>query len=96
MLSNNWLEEAGCCTIIHVNWVVTQGWKRVVIISNDTDTVMPLLRCMSHFRLYGMDEVWVQYGVSYRRRMTPIHILHTKLGDDLFSCSYESTCINRR
>ena len=47
MLSNNWLEETDCRTIIHVNWAVTQGCKRVVIISNDTDAVMLLLRYVS-------------------------------------------------
>ena len=35
------------------------------------------------FRQYGMDEAWMQYGVIDRRRMVPIHILHTKLSDDL-------------
>ena len=82
-LSNNWVEEADCRTIIHVDWALTRGCKRVVIISNDTDTVMILLRYMSHFRQSCLNELWVQYGVSDRRRMIPIHLLHTKLGDDL-------------
>ena len=81
-LSNNWVEEADCRTIIHVDWALTRGCKRVVIISNDTDTVMILLRYMSHFRQSCLNELWVQYGVSDRRRMIPIHLLHTKLGDD--------------
>ena len=82
-LSNNWIEEADCRTIIHVDWALTRGCKRVVIISNETDTVMIFLRYMSHFRQSCLNELWVQYGVSDRRRMIPIHLLHTKLGDDL-------------
>ena len=46
-LSNNWVEEADCRTIIHVDWALTRGCKRVVIISNDTDTVTILLRYVS-------------------------------------------------
>ena len=32
----------------------------------------------------GLQELWVQFGTGEKRRMIPLHVLHFKLGDELY------------
>lgn len=82
-LLNNWQEEADCRIINHVHWAVRRGCKRVVVMSNDTDTVILLLHYIDVFKEGGLQELWVQFGTGEKRRMIPLHVLHLKLGEDL-------------
>ncbi len=51
--------------------------------SNDTDTVILLLRYINLFKEGGLQELWVQYGTGEKRRMIPLHVIHLKLGEEL-------------
>ena len=80
---SNWQEEADCRIIPHIEWSVSRGCQRAVIISNDTDSVALILRYVHHFIDNGLQELWVQFGTGDRRRMIPLHIISQKLGRTL-------------
>ena len=80
---SNWQEEADCRIISHVHWAVETGCHKVVVVSNDTDTVILLLHYIGLFEEGGLQEFWVQFGTGDKRRMIPLHVLHLKLGDKL-------------
>ena len=61
---NNWQEEADCRIISHVHWTVETGCHRVVVVSNDTDTVILLLHYIGLFKEGGLQELWVQFGTG--------------------------------
>ena len=42
-LPSKWQEEADCRVIAHVHWAAQRGCERVVVLSNDTDTIIFLL-----------------------------------------------------
>ena len=70
----NWIEEADARLVVHVEWAVrVKHCKRVVVVSNDTDTFALLLRYTSHFLSLGLQELWQQYGTGEKRRMLPLH-----------------------
>ncbi len=55
----SWLEEAHCRIVPHCWWAVKGGFQRVVFISNDTDTVVLLLRYIGDLKDSGLLELWV-------------------------------------
>ena len=77
---NSWDEEADDRVILHTNWAIKHGAKRVVVLSNDSDTMMLLLRYVEDFIQSGLIELWLQYGTSESRRLIPLHLWYTKLG----------------
>ena len=70
----SWIEEADTRLVVHVEWAIcVQKFKRVVIVSNDTDTFALLLYYTPYFQELGMKEIWQQYGTGEKRRMLPLH-----------------------
>ena len=60
--------------MLHIDWAIrVQNCKRVVIVSNDTDTFALLLHYTPHFQDLGVQEIWQQYGTGEKRRMLPLH-----------------------
>ena len=55
----------------------------MVVVSNDTDTVILLLHYIGLFKEGGLQELWVQIGTGDKQRMIPLHVMHLKLGDKL-------------
>ena len=55
---NSWDEEADDRVIIHSNWAIQSGAKRVVVLSNDSDTMMLILRYLDYFMQSGLKEFW--------------------------------------
>ena len=80
---NGVVEEADDRLLLHCAWEVARGCKRLVVISNDTDTVVRLLRFTREWQESGMLELWVEFGAGEHRRHLPLHILVEKLGYDL-------------
>ena len=75
----NYIEEADCRIISHVEWsVCVQHCKRVVVVSNDADTFALLSHYTPEFREKGMEELWQRYGLNCR--MLPLHALSDHLG----------------
>ena len=80
----NWIEEADARLVVHVEWAVrVKQCKRVVVVSNDTDTFALLLYYTPHLQALGMKEIWQQYGTGEKRRMLPLHQAVSNLGAPL-------------
>ena len=70
----NWIEEADARLVVHVEWAVrVKQCKRVVVVSNDTDTFALLLYYTPHLQALGMKEIWQQYGTGEKQCMLPLH-----------------------
>ena len=78
---SSWLEEADSRIIPHVNWSAERGCQRMLVFSNDTDTICLLLRYVSIYQRKGLQELWVSFGRP--NRWIPIHKLKTRIGEDL-------------
>ncbi len=74
------VEEAGHRIVLHCGWEVNRGSSLLLVISNDTDTIMSLLRFMPQLRENGLQELWVEFGHVEHRRHLPLHVLAHKLG----------------
>ena len=77
------IEEADLRFPIHVLDCVRSGYKRCVVISNDTDVIVTLL---FHFTVYaqeGLEQLWVKAGVGKTTRFIPIHSIHQTLTPNL-------------
>ena len=72
---NNLIEEADGKLPVHVEYVIkTQKLRLIVVLSNDTDSVMYLLRHTPYFLSCGCTELWV-----HNQRMKPLHEISLKL-----------------
>ena len=58
----------------------------MVLVSNDTDTVILLLYYIENFKHQSLTELWVQvgFGTGNKRYMLPLHVLFSKLGEELY------------
>ena len=77
------IEEADLRFPIHVLDCVRSGYKRCVVISNDTDVIVTLL---FHFIVYvqeGLEQLWVKAGVGKTTRFISIHSLQKTLTPNL-------------
>jgi hypothetical protein len=79
------IEEADCHIVPHIEYTILQNTKRVVVLSNDTDIVLLILRYIYYFQSKGLDELWIRFGTGQKRRLIPIHELAKKLGPHLCS-----------
>ena len=77
----NWIEEADARLVVHVEWAVrVKQCKRVVIVSNDTDTFALLLHYIPYLQALGLKKILQQYGTGEKRRMLPLHQAVAQLG----------------
>ena len=76
---NSWDEEADDRVILHAKWSVLNGAQRIVVLSNDCDTLVLLLRYMNDLLQNGLVEAWLQYGTGEHRRMIPLHAWFSEL-----------------
>ena len=77
------VEEADDRLVIHCAWEISRGGKRLLVMSNDTDTVTRLLYFFSEFQKRGLEELWIEFGIGERRRYLPLHVLAPRLGPEL-------------
>lgn len=80
---SNSQEEADGRLICHIAWSVNRGCERILVISNDTDSIALILRYMTLLKANGLKELWVEYGTGEHRRKIPLHTLHDRLGKDI-------------
>ena len=66
--------------IPHALHCARSGYKRVVILSNDTDVLVVSLYYWSLLRNNGLQECWIRVGVANTTRYIPIHTLADKVG----------------
>ena len=85
-LSNSWVEEADDRLVLHVEWAIRkEKCERVVVISNNSDTVALLLYHLPHLRTISLKELWQQYGTGEKRRMIPLRQALLNLGQSFTS-----------
>lgn len=77
------LEEADLRIPLHVYDALKSGYKRCVVISNDTDVIVSLLYHIPLFKDHNLEELWVRAGVGDTTRFVPLHTLHQLLGPGL-------------
>ena len=80
---SSWQEEADTRLVSHINWSVDKGCERVLVLSNDTDSSMNMLRYLDMFFTKGLKELWVEFGTGENRRKIPLHKLLSILGAPL-------------
>ena len=76
---SSWIEEADSRIPPLVKWSAENGCKRMLVFSNDADSVCLGLRYWSDFENAGLCELWVHYGKP--RRWIPIHKMKQRIGD---------------
>ena len=78
---SEWVEEADDQIILHVNYSIKHhNVKRHVVLSNDTDSFVLLLRYTPYFLSCGATEIWLNFGIGDFERMIPMHEVSAKLG----------------
>ena len=76
------IEEADLRVIPHALLCARSGYnyKRVVILSHDTDVLVISLYYWSLLRNNGLQECWIRVGVANTTRYIPIHTLADNFG----------------
>eukprot|EP00794_Sanderia_malayensis_P000704 gene704-7409_t len=75
--------EADCRAIPHAMHATTNGTKRIVVLSTDTDVTVILLFCWQRLKVHGLKELWVKTGVGDSTRFVPLHELAASLSNDI-------------
>ena len=63
-------EEFDTRVMLHAANAVSHGYKRILIIANDTDIIV---LGISFFSDIGADKLWVSFGIANKLRNIPIH-----------------------
>ena len=72
-------EKADTRILLHVNHVPRSGLKRITISTVDTDIVVISLYI---FFDLNVDELWIEYGVSTRKKWIPVHSYAIEFGEE--------------
>ena len=75
---SSWIEEADSRIPQLVYWSAQHGCRRILVFSNDTDSVCYALRYFDKFAELGLEEMWIEFGNP--RRWIPIHHIHQRIG----------------
>ena len=76
---SSWKDEADCRLFPHIDWSLKRGCERVVVVFNDTDYIVLILRCITTFINMELEEVWVEFGGEHKPNI-PRHSLHARFG----------------
>ena len=49
------------------------NYKRVVLLSNDTDVILAVLHFMEYYTSIELNELWMQLGTGKSKRIISIH-----------------------
>ena len=77
------IEEADLRIIPHAMHAARAGYKRIVVLSSDTDVLVLLIYYWNVLNEQGLEEVWIRAGVGNSVRHIPVHTLCAKLGSDV-------------
>ena len=79
------LEEADTRIIPDIYYNILNGYKQIVVISNDTDVFALILFSMSLFLDKGIKELWLKFGTGSYTRMLPMYMMHSNIGHEMCS-----------
>ena len=72
--------EADLTVILNIESSVKVNYKRLILLSNDTDVLIVVLHYMEYFTSIGLNELWMQFGTGKCTRFLPVHALLIQLG----------------
>ena len=72
-------EEADTRLLLHALHASRNGFKRLLIVTVNTDVVVLVLH---HFFSLDLQELWIEIGVGKNRRWLPIHLYAEALKQD--------------
>lgn len=75
-------EEADGRILLHVNDMVRNGARSVLIRSTDTDVVVLAVSYYWELKTVGLIELWVRFGHGKNDRYLPIHVIASALGEE--------------
>ena len=73
--------EADMRIILHTYWALLKGFDSLVVLTNDTDILVLLLRYMSLFVNMKLNSLYMQLGMGKHTRYFPMHKLFEALGE---------------
>ena len=76
---NSKIEEADQRLIPHIHYSISQGAKRSVVISNDTDVFALLIHYLPDLLGLGLQKLWLMFGIGDKTRILPLHLLLYKI-----------------
>ena len=79
-LSPCYKEEADDRIYLHANELSNLGFKKVTIVTVDTDVVVIGLYAFWHLHF---DEIWIEFGTGKDKRLLPIHSYAESLGEEV-------------
>ena len=74
------LKEADYRIIPHVANASKNGYKRIVVASNDSDVV---IYALSYFESFNVEELWLRFGTGKHTRDIPVHLIFKKIGTNI-------------
>ena len=77
------IKEADLRLVLHALHAAQDGFKRIVILSQDTDVLILCLHNWISLTSYGLEELWVTAGLGDTLRYIPVHTLAIQLGATL-------------
>ena len=83
---NLFLEEADTWIIPQIYYNILNGYKRIVVILNDTDVFALIFHYMFLFFHKGINELWLKFGIGIYTQMLPMHIMHSNIRHELCLC----------
>ena len=73
-------KEAGTRIFVHVKELVLKCRKIVLVDTVDADVVVTAISCLNKLSQFGLEKLWINFGVGINNRWIPIHDLTSVLG----------------
>ena len=86
---NSEIEKADQRLMLHIHYSISQGAKRSVLISNDTDVFALLIHYLPDLLGLGLQELWIMFGIGDKTRLL-LHLLLCKIGVPKFKVIYKA------
>ena len=83
--------EADTRIILHIYWALCESLDSIIILSNDTDVLMLILRYVFYFLSIGLKHLFTRIGNANNMRYLPLHKLATALGERKCANNTENT-----
>lgn len=78
------MEEADGRIILHINDMVKNGVKNVIVCCSDTDVLVLGISFFYSLKVAGIQKLWFLFGVGAKRRIIAAHSIAERLGMNKF------------
>ena len=73
-------EKADTRIFVYVKEIMFKGHKVVLIDTVNMDIVVKAISCFNELSQFGLEKLWIEFGVEINKRWIPIHDLTSVLG----------------